>query len=208
VPRWFAVAPVAELLIFPVFAVRYCVVDQYMFFFPAYVLLALLAGLGAARIQRWRALSRRRGVLAAILIAVLFTPAFYAGSYIVLRDRELLPGLVGRKPFRDGYRAFLLPWGVSENSAASLNEALRRHADGDALVFCPDSMMAYGIRYAQAVGQLPSALDVVDGGNWQNVEQQIRNSPVAVLVPRDRDNPVFPVAGHWQRLEDVYELHP
>jgi hypothetical protein len=93
-----------------IFAVRYLVPDQYVFFFPCYVLTALFTGLGIWSIRRGRAAQARRsrGAVAVMLFALLPALAY-----------EVVPGLLKRYkvsapfrqdvPYRDAFIYFLRP---------------------------------------------------------------------------------------------------
>jgi hypothetical protein len=215
--RWMARALLVELVAYALFVVRYSIGDQYTFFFPVYLLVALFGGLGLdgiLRAESWRA---GRLVVGLTGLTAVWTPAVYLGTCSVMRAYGLTPGLVKNKPYRDGYRAFFVPWGRGEDYAVRLNGAVRKLADEDGLVVFTDTMMGMGVRYAQAIGRIPGAVEVVamrSGASSEQVaewrsrlrEALERGRPV-VLIPYDRDRPETCVPeARWQRCGDIYRL--
>jgi len=96
------------------FAVRYPVPDQFMFFLPFYAMVAVLAGIGLGRLTRG---GRRRWLVVLTLASLLVTPVVYAAAPSVFRSLGL--SLPGRSdlPYRDPYAYWLRPWKAGENSA-------------------------------------------------------------------------------------------
>ncbi|MBN1492205.1 MAG: DUF2723 domain-containing protein [Phycisphaerae bacterium] len=206
-----------ELILYAMFVSRYAIVDQYTFFFPVYVLLAVFAGLGLARLLD--RLPRRKQALALALagITVAWTPLVYMTACSVLRSRGAIASLVGNKPYRDGYRAFLIPWGAGERYGTRLNDAAREAAGADGLILVADGMIYFGVRFAQAVGELPETVSVIqvpqtasaqDMATWHALLARCLDEgrPI-VLIPRDRDDPQTCLKGaEWLRRGDLYVL--
>ena len=95
------------------FAIRYTVQDQFMFFVPLYLLTALLAGLGLAEVC-----ARRRWLNVAALASLALAPAAYALAPSAVRAMKMpLPGGKRQLPYRDAARYWLTPWKSGENSA-------------------------------------------------------------------------------------------
>lgn len=125
--RGLAAALAALAAIHLLFAIRYQVADQFMFFVPLYALIAVLAGLGMARAeQRWE----RSWQPALLVLTLLLGPIVYAAAPAVAHAAQVQ--LPGRKdlPFRDHARYWLSPWKAGEDSAerfatAALAEAPR-----------------------------------------------------------------------------------
>jgi len=213
---WWVLA--CELAIFIVFVARYSITDQYSFLFPVYALLAVFGGLGVAALLRRPAPWRRVG-LAAAALSVAWTPLVYATTASVLRSRDALPGLVGNKPYRDGYRAFFLPWGAGESYGQRLNDELARLAGNDGTVIIADHMQGFAIRYGQLTGAIPAAVTLLDAFGALSEQDLARLAARAaeahgagrrvVLVPRDRDTPgaLLPGAA-WERAGDLYLWPP
>lgn len=216
-PHWVGRVLLGELLIFTLFVARYPIVDQYTFFFPIYMILALLAGIGLAAVLERASDRRRNYMVGAAALTVAWTPIVFLGTSYTLAASGSLRSLVGNKPYRDGYRAFFLPWGVGDNAAQQLNAALSELSGPDSVIVIGDSMIAHGIRYAQVVGQLPSTVQLVTLAALPSHESidalhvlltdASRAGRTVLFVPRDRDLPNAPVDGaDWERLGDVYRL--
>ncbi len=160
---------------------------------------------------------RQRAVLVLTAATVLWTPLVYAGSAAILSSRGAIKTLVGNKPYRDGYQAFLVPWGVGKGYAEQLNHEAFKLAGRDGLIFYEDDMISFALRYAQAVGQAPASVTVmhiegkaapaiVDDRETLMRLYLMQGRPV-VLVPRDRDRPTTCVAAaRWKRVGELYLL--
>jgi len=140
-------ALLAGLLIHAVFVCRYNVIDQHTFFLPAYVLLAVFGGIGAAYVLRWPA--RRSGPLAAIgLVLLLTTPVLYAFMPPIARYGEVLRGRARHKPYRDDYVYLFAPWGIADRSAQVMSASAVRLAGAGGLILVEDPMAGPAIEYA------------------------------------------------------------
>jgi hypothetical protein len=217
VPRVFIRAIRWQLLIYGLFVIRYTITDQYAFFFPVYALLALCAGLGIAKVLQATSPRRRRGILALAAFTSVWTPLVYLATASALATRGLLAQQVGHKPYRDGYLALFVPWGLGADYATTLNTQAYRLADNDGLILVTDSMIRFALQYAQAAGH--GSLDVrvmqmeTAATAETSTERRVlmesylaRRRPV-VLVPRDRDHPVTCVPeAQWRRDGDLYVL--
>lgn len=201
---------VAETLIFALFAVRYSVRDQYMFFFPVYAALAVLAGIGLPRVGLRRGSSRRALTGIAVLTA-LWTPLVYKATSELFRTRALFSDMVGNKPYRDGYAALFQPWGAGQRHAATLNRAAYQMSGENGVILCEDEMVRYALLYEQAIGRAPATRVVALGlePHEQPVADALRGQRAVVLVPLDRDRPATEIAGGvWERRGDIYLLLP
>jgi hypothetical protein len=216
-PRWFMLAAVGELLIFGGFVVRYNVVDQYSFYFPVYLLLAMFAGMGLARVVEVWPKRPRRFVLIAAAVTVAFTPLCYAITSRVLAARGAFAEQVGSKPYRDGYACFFEPWGIGDNYGKRLNAKVAELVGDNGVVLDSDGMIQFGVRYAQAIGQIPSGVKIrrlaisasreVVENNRKFLRSCLEEGRPAVLIPRDRDNPKTCVPeATWTRSGDLYVL--
>ncbi len=217
VPSAFTRATKGQLLIYLVFVIRYSISDQYTFFFPVYMLLALLAGLGLDRMITLWTPTRRRVLIALAGVTALWTPLVYLTTCHVLESRGALKVLVGNKPYRNGYRAFLIPWGVGQTYAADLNHQVARLAGEDGLVLVADNMVRFGLLYGQAIGRFGQGVAIeliqekedkirIDELHERMLDCLAHNRPV-ILVPQDRDHPYAPgLQGRWSRRKDLYVL--
>jgi hypothetical protein len=113
------------------FAVRYSVADQFMFFVPTYAAIAVLAGVGMARVEVCRGPNWRPALL---VLSLLAGPILYAAAPPIARAAHL--PLPGRKdlPFRDHARYWLSPWKSGEDSAEQFARAVLAEAPDGATV--------------------------------------------------------------------------
>lgn len=141
--RW-AFAGLAAVYL--LFAIRYPVPDQFMFFLPFYAMVAVLAGVGFGRV----AAGRRSWLASAALGSVLLGPALYAVLPPLVRATGL--PLPGRKdlPFRDPARYWLSPWKGAEDSADRFARAVLARVSADGVVIA-DSTSRYPLLWTQAV---------------------------------------------------------
>jgi len=226
-PRLFVRAMRWELLLYFLFVLRYAIADQYTFFFPAYAILALFAGLGLADLVNRQSSDqaksnhkrppRRRLLLAAALVTAAWTPLVYTAAAYTLSSTGALAGLVAKKPYRDGYHALLLPWGSGQDYAKRVNAQAFALAGDDGLILYTDSMIGVGLQYAQAVNkhgtgamlfsiEVSAAPDVVDRRR-RLLRAYLSAGRTVVLVPRNRDEPATCVPdARWQRDGDLYTL--
>lgn len=216
-PTWFVRVLLADLLIFAVFVFRFSIVDQYTFFFPVYLLLAIFAGIGLTHVMAPRSRRFSQSVVALAAITAVWTPIVYPITASILRSRGVLKSMVGNKPYRDGYRSFFVPWGVGDNHADRVNEEVRALAGEDGLVFLPYIMIGVGVRYEQAVGGYPDSITLRNTPNvesdaaaaeWRaDLKAALKAGKPVVLVPKDRDAPEDFIPGlTWKRRGDLYVL--
>lgn len=224
-PRLLRLALLAQLACFFLFAIRYYVADAYSFFFPCYMVIAVLVAMGARHALSWRAALPRNALLTAAAVSALWPPLVYWLTASTLRQAGMLRSLVQNKPYRDGYATFFLPWGSARSYAVPLNEQLFALAAPDGLIILEDNMAEFSVRYWQLTGRgapdvtayVPYSLNVRVKLNLTREDQQRRlqqlvaihrmfGRPV-VLSPRDRDDPsqVLPGA-RWKRIGDVYQM--
>jgi len=143
-----------------VFAFRYPVPDQFVFFTPCYVLTALGIGLGAEWLMRplqrrtgtgdavsvpphqknEMSASRRTGaaIVAAsgvMMILGLLPIAVYAAAPTVFRSYDISIGAKREIPYRDTLAYFIQPWKCGENSARRFAEEALQAAAPDGLLY-------------------------------------------------------------------------
>jgi hypothetical protein len=122
----------AQTVIIAVFVVRYSIKDLYTFFVPVCALVALWAGLGAARLLRaTRALNSRRLLVVALTVNALLPIAVYLVFPAVARERGWLRDRLTDIPYRDEYAAFFQPWRFQDDSPHRLAEAVLAQAAPD-----------------------------------------------------------------------------
>jgi hypothetical protein len=208
---------VAELLVYLVFVMRYSIADQYTFFTPVYAILAILGGLGLSSVQRLQSRRWRRAITTAAAVTACWTPIVYYATAMVLRDRGALSGLVGNRPYRDGYHSFFVPWGVGEDHAERLNRDLFTLVGEDGFVVLGAAMARFAIEYERFRGRGPQRLESVPlkdlKARHSEAEMRgllasiMRARRVVVQAPYDRDHPAELVPGAvWERFGDLYVL--
>jgi hypothetical protein len=133
--RTFAWAVGAIFLVDFVFAFRYSVADQYVFFLPCYVLTALYAGWALAKWELKRPWSR----WFVLALCVLPMPAYEVGPALLKQWNVAIPGRQD-VPFRDAYAYFLRPRMNGETSARHFAEAALDQAAPDGLLIADFSV--------------------------------------------------------------------
>jgi hypothetical protein len=205
---------IALLAVHLVWAVRYDVPDQYTFFIPSLVLLAVITGCGAARFLEGRS-ARWRAVL---IVAAAFPAVVYVPLPRMARAAGLRLGLSRTVPYRDEYAYFLHPWKTgyrgAERFACGLGEMLPESA-----VLIADGTTVRPIHYLQQLGhwrrdvEVFPALDRPTEATRELSEQRLAGALAAgrvfVVTPQRgycpswlleryefvRDGPVYRVVG-------------
>lgn len=129
-----------------VFAIRYNIHDQFMFFLPFYAMTAVLAGIGLAGLTQ----GRRRWLAWAAVLSLAVGPAVYAAAPRLCKAAGF--SLAGRDdvPYRDWPRYWLTPWKMDETSAADFaHEAMTNLTSGDTVI--ADGTTLAPLRWAQQV---------------------------------------------------------
>ncbi len=129
-------------------AMRYDVWDQYTFFVPTVVLLAILIGLGsdrflAHRSWRWKP---------ALAVGVCLPVAVYLPLPWALERSGVNIGLSRRVPFRDEYRYFLHPWKTGYTGPLQFADAVARELPPGS-VWVGDTTTVQPIWYLQGTGR-------------------------------------------------------
>ncbi len=156
------------------FWVRYLVPDQATFLLPTLGLLAVWAGMGAARVLRGR-----RGWFAAS-VAVSLACSVLAPHVTRLAADRLLPSRSRVLPFRDEFAYWAYPWKHNEDSAERFVEAVARERYPEGMVVWADTTAVAPLMAAQAMGRLPASWRWLSF--WQNeadeaIMRQLRASP-------------------------------
>ena len=156
------------------FWVRYLVPDQATFLLPTLGLLAVWAGLGAARVLR-----ERRGWFAAS-VALSLACSVLAPHVTCRAAERLLPPRSRVLPFRDEFAYWAYPWKHNEDSAERFVEAVARERYPEGMVVWADTTAVAPLMAAQAMGRLPASWRWLSF--WQNeadeeIMRQLRASP-------------------------------
>jgi hypothetical protein len=118
------------LVIYFLFAVRYRVPDQFMFFLPFYAVVVVFAAAGAGRLSRGRSWAVWRS---AIAFTIVLTPVFYHfAPDFVKAFRMPLPGR--RDLPREHARYWLVPWKHDEDSAGVFARQALEEAGGGGII--------------------------------------------------------------------------
>ena len=202
-----------QLTVYTLFVARYSIADQYTFFFPVYGLLAVLAGLGFAYLLREVNPRLRTPLLLLAAITAMWQPMVYIVTTEVVRARGLFTGVVGSKPYRDGWREFFLPWG-DRACAETVNEVAYRLAGPNGLILSDDAMITFAVRYEQVIGRKPASVRIEELHELRKTSSERASIAAAmqagrpvVLIPRERDKPAPNLTGAtWERHGDLYVL--
>jgi len=139
-----------------VFAVRYRVPDQYVFFLPCYVMLPVWVAWGMAR---WCGRSPVRYAVCGIL--VLLPVAVYEVAPSVLARREVSIGVRRSLPYRDAYVYFIRPRMNGETSAARFCREALAAAGPDGLLIA-DSTITNPLAYVRDVQRTKTGVFIID----------------------------------------------
>lgn len=143
----FAVCLLALLAIHFAWACRYNVPDQYVFFLPSILMIAVLIGLGAGEAaRRW---PKTRPLIVAL--ALLPAPT-YAVLPFVARPLKLLPQAGREMPYRDNYDFFLHPWKTGYRGPERFVEELVGGLPDDSLLIA-DATAVRPVHYFQLTGR-------------------------------------------------------
>jgi len=210
-PRLLYVSLLTQAAIYGLFVIRYSIVDQYSYFFVVYLFFAVFAAVGfdTVRLRLQPTLARWFGLLAAISVAI--TPLIYMATAATLEARGMLRGMVGNKPYRNGYQAFFVPWGAGDDHVDQLNNAIMQAVDDDGTVLFVERMTSFALCYQQIEGRLSSdvSIDVIGDGPYASemladIKAKLNEGSTVVLVPRDRDHPPALPGFELERTGDIY----
>jgi hypothetical protein len=151
--RWFAAAGGAAFLIAFAFAFRYDVPDQYVFFFPCYVVCALFA---AIPLGRWAG-SRRWRRLACVAAAIL-PVAVYEAAPAAARRFSVDIGAANDIAMRDEHAFFLRPRKNGDRSAQQFATAALRRAAPDGILMATSTVLNVLVYVRDYEGVAPSVV--------------------------------------------------
>ena len=149
------------LAIYLLFAIRYTVADQFMFFLPFYALVAVCAGAGAAHVLA----GRRKWLIGVAAVSMAFGPVLYGVGPAVWRGLDLPAPGRSDLPFRDPVRYWLTPWKHNEDSAgefarAAIRQVLRTPCQGQRIILA-DSTSEFPLKWVVEQEKAPIC---VEGG--------------------------------------------
>jgi hypothetical protein len=180
--------------IYLLFAVRYSVVDQFMFFLPFYAMAAVLAGLALAWLTD-RSARPRRWLTATAFALVLATPVIYAAAPAIWRASGL--PVPGRKdlPRRDAARYWLVPWKTGETSARDFAAEALEQARPEGCVIIADNTSYWPLLWMLQMEDHPAGAallhadfakpaDLADASAVFTVSDQPLYAPPWMLAPQ------------------------
>lgn len=152
-----------------VFAFRYPVPDQFVFFTPCYVITALAVAVGSLALAEGGKSNREGRAESSALLNVSFKPAIrftltvFALMPIVVywlapAILERLKFDIGAKrdiPYRDTLRYFIQPWKNGETSATRFAEAALASAQPNGLLYADTTIKNVLVYYRDIVGRYP-----------------------------------------------------
>jgi len=131
--RWFAVVLAGLFAVNFVFALRYTVPDQYVFFFSGYLVIPMAAGLGTAKV-----LTTRPGWVGVAIVAALLPAGVYEVLPTLVHRMGVSIGVSRTIAYRDSEAYFLRPRKNGDNGAGRFaREALAASAPDGLLLADP-----------------------------------------------------------------------
>lgn len=201
--RWFALIAGSIFVVGFVFAFRYLVPDQFVFYMPCYVLFALFSGLGVARIVAGP------GRLAGVCIASALLPILvYEEAPGILSGSGVSIGLKREIPYRDGYAYFIRPRKNGDDGAERFAREALEQAGPDGILIADvtiSNVLAY-VRDIKGVGRgvtigLPADVAPAGPAIWAD-EESVR--PFAQRGAAYICSGTAPYVPAW--VEDHFEL--
>ena len=182
--------------VYLLFAIRYPVPDQFMFFLPFYVMVSILGGMGLDWLARVKA---ARPLILLTILSVVLTPLIYASAPVVW-PRANLP-VPGRKdlPYRDPVAYWIVPWKARENSAGLFaRQALQDVPDGSTII--ADSTALYPLLWTKQLEMPEKSIRLLGVGRMTPEAIPIGTPDVFVV---SRAHGYYPA---W--LDEVASLEP
>ena len=171
---WFGICVVAF-----VFALRYDVPDQYVFFYPCYVFTAVFVGLGAGGIVKARPSMARPAGRIVVLVLALLPALVYEIAPGAVRRISLLRRMADKALRveraiigRDAYTHFLRPRKNAEHSARDFSLAALRLAQPDGLIIA-DNTTRNPIIYLQRTQQQYPGVHLSKGTDVKALHEEV-----------------------------------
>ncbi|MGA1875206.1 MAG: protein O-mannosyl-transferase family [bacterium] len=148
-----------------IFAFRYTVADQYVFYFPVYIFVALLIGLGVDKVSRMSSKGNRW--MLAILFFSSISPIFiYQKAPIFAEKYKINIGVTRQIPYRNSYQYFLNPSKRNYHGARKYMLDITRLAERNSVII-PDYTIINTLLYFQKAEGIGSDLLIAGLPNVQ-----------------------------------------
>jgi len=203
--RWFPVVAGTVFVLDFVFAFRYMVADQFVFFMPCYVIFALCVALGIPGLLR-----RGRWIGPACLVLSVLPVVVYEIAPPLLERRGISIGAKREIPGRNNYTYFLRPRKNGDTSAASFARAALDQAAPDGLLLA-DVTIKNLLVYARDIEGIQRGVVLNHGHDTTPAPPVIQPVPDEVKPFADRgrayicsNNPVY--VPDW--VQQSYDLEP
>jgi len=171
--RGVAIFAVTLFVVAFVFAFRYLVPDQFVFYFPCYVLFALFAALGVPTVARSRA------VQVACVLSALLPAMVYEIAPTLARDRGLALGLQREIPYRDSYSYFLRPRKNGDVGAERFAREALQTASPDGLLI-GDSTILNAVTYVRDLQGVCPGVALGFAGDVQPASPRVRSDAESI----------------------------
>lgn len=206
VSPWALGTLLAGFVIHFLFAVRYNIVDQFTFFIPTYLFVAMIGSVGLAHLLRRYEGATVRYLKAAIVACLIATPMVYALTPAVAREFDLLEKMSRDKPYRDDYVYAFIPWSIADSSAGQMGRYAVELAGAQGLIIVEDGMAFPAVQYSvwrKGNDRVEATRDVLP----EQMRAVARAGGNIVLVPARANDPRTPAPwGYWERTGDLYVL--
>lgn len=201
--RWYLLA---ALSVHALFALRYEIVDQQTFFLPTYLLIAIIAGVGFARLTSSKSPAFARSIRALAWTGIATTLAVYLAAPGLARRLDIFADAQRNKPYRDDYIYLLRPWGCADTSAETMAQKALELAGENGRILVEEHVSSYPIRYACAErGLSEDRVLPLSHLNETELDSAFHRPEPLVLVPRNRDEPDLNCRDcTWTRRGDLY----
>ena len=203
--RWFFAVGGAVFILNFVFAFRYMVADQFVFFTPCYVIFALCVALGTASLLR-----RARWIGIACLVLSVLPVVVYEIAPPLLERYGVSIGVKREIPGRDSYTYFLRPRKSGEISATEFARAALGQAAPDGLLLA-DVTIKNLLVYARDIEGLHPGVTLNHGHDTTPALPVIEPIPDEVKPFADRGK-AYICSNHSTYVPDwiqqAYDLEP
>lgn len=166
-----------------VFAFRYPVPDQFVFYTPCYVLTAIAIGVGAgkllARLQTSNQTSTPAGLGIGLFALAALPVAVYAVAPPLMKKLDISIGAKRDIPYRDTIAYFIRPWKCGEDSARRFAKAAFEQAEPDGLLYA-DTTIKNVLVYLRDVENMHPNVTLTTGHDTTPRPPVIHRTPEAV----------------------------